>query len=203
MWSLISLIYRFEEKWEETTWLGQLHPECKHQHHQHHPHPRHRPHLPGAHFVGLTAQHCWCECGRTVACRGAVWSNRKLCLQRCRGPQVRVNHFVSLKCSFSRLSFIIICRLVFVYCLSIALCYYQAFTTIAIFNSMRFCLALMPLSVKALAEAAVSVARLRVNSSFCTLLNRLVAVALTNTHAVMTGYYGNCSLVNNRNSIPS
>ncbi|XP_072237117.1 ATP-binding cassette sub-family C member 12 isoform X1 [Leuresthes tenuis] len=37
----------------------------------------------------------------------------------------------------------------------------DAFTTIAIFNSMRFCLALMPLSVKALAEAAVSVARLR------------------------------------------
>ncbi|XP_067351135.1 ATP-binding cassette sub-family C member 12 [Channa argus] len=37
----------------------------------------------------------------------------------------------------------------------------DAFTTIAIFNSMRFCLALLPLSVKALAEAAVSVARLR------------------------------------------
>uniref|UniRef100_A0A4W6G242 ATP binding cassette subfamily C member 12 n=1 Tax=Lates calcarifer TaxID=8187 RepID=A0A4W6G242_LATCA len=40
--------------------------------------------------------------------------------------------------------------------------YFQAFTTIAIFNSMRFCLALLPLCVKALAEAAVSVARLRV-----------------------------------------
>uniref|UniRef100_A0A4W6G1T5 ATP binding cassette subfamily C member 12 n=1 Tax=Lates calcarifer TaxID=8187 RepID=A0A4W6G1T5_LATCA len=39
--------------------------------------------------------------------------------------------------------------------------YFQAFTTIAIFNSMRFCLALLPLCVKALAEAAVSVARLR------------------------------------------
>ncbi|XP_068170423.1 ATP-binding cassette sub-family C member 12 [Antennarius striatus] len=37
----------------------------------------------------------------------------------------------------------------------------DAFTTIAIFNSMRFCLALMPLSVKALAEAAVSIKRLR------------------------------------------
>ncbi|XP_070815026.1 ATP-binding cassette sub-family C member 12 [Chaetodon trifascialis] len=37
----------------------------------------------------------------------------------------------------------------------------DAFTTIAIFNSLRFCLALMPLSVKALAEAAVSVKRLR------------------------------------------
>ncbi|XP_037553547.1 multidrug resistance-associated protein 9 [Nematolebias whitei] len=37
----------------------------------------------------------------------------------------------------------------------------DAFTTIAIFNSMRFCLALMPLSVKAVAEAAVSIARLR------------------------------------------
>ncbi|CAG5851555.1 unnamed protein product [Menidia menidia] len=37
----------------------------------------------------------------------------------------------------------------------------DAFTTIAIFNSMRFCLALLPLSVKALAEAAVSIARLR------------------------------------------
>ncbi|TMS12817.1 Multidrug resistance-associated protein 9 [Larimichthys crocea] len=37
----------------------------------------------------------------------------------------------------------------------------DAFTTIAIFNSMRFCLALMPLSVKALAEAAVSISRLR------------------------------------------
>lgn len=37
----------------------------------------------------------------------------------------------------------------------------DAFTTIAIFNSMRFCLALMPLSVKALAEAAVSTARLK------------------------------------------
>uniref|UniRef100_A0A3Q3IJX9 ATP-binding cassette sub-family C member 5 n=1 Tax=Monopterus albus TaxID=43700 RepID=A0A3Q3IJX9_MONAL len=37
----------------------------------------------------------------------------------------------------------------------------DAFTTIAIFNSMRFCLALMPLCVKALAEAAVSTKRLR------------------------------------------
>ncbi|KAL7406371.1 hypothetical protein ABVT39_018840 [Epinephelus coioides] len=37
----------------------------------------------------------------------------------------------------------------------------DAFTTIAIFNAMRFCLALLPLSVKALAEAAVSLARLR------------------------------------------
>ncbi|XP_041813283.1 ATP-binding cassette sub-family C member 12 isoform X2 [Chelmon rostratus] len=37
----------------------------------------------------------------------------------------------------------------------------DAFTTIAIFNSMRFFLALMPLSVKALAEALVSLSRLR------------------------------------------
>ncbi|XP_041841880.1 ATP-binding cassette sub-family C member 12-like [Melanotaenia boesemani] len=37
----------------------------------------------------------------------------------------------------------------------------EAFTTIAIFNAMRFSLALMPLCVKSLAEAAVSVARLR------------------------------------------
>ncbi|XP_070762761.1 ATP-binding cassette sub-family C member 12 [Enoplosus armatus] len=37
----------------------------------------------------------------------------------------------------------------------------DAFTTIAIFNSMRFCLALLPLSVKALAEAVVSITRLR------------------------------------------
>ncbi|XP_049458237.1 ATP-binding cassette sub-family C member 12 isoform X1 [Epinephelus fuscoguttatus] len=37
----------------------------------------------------------------------------------------------------------------------------DAFTTIAIFNAMRFCLALLPLSMKALAEAAVSLARLK------------------------------------------
>nr|XP_057944786.1 ATP-binding cassette sub-family C member 12 isoform X2 [Doryrhamphus excisus]XP_057944787.1 ATP-binding cassette sub-family C member 12 isoform X2 [Doryrhamphus excisus] len=37
----------------------------------------------------------------------------------------------------------------------------EAFTTIAIFNAMRFCLALMPLSVKALAEASVSITRLK------------------------------------------
>nr|XP_061796519.1 ATP-binding cassette sub-family C member 12-like [Nerophis lumbriciformis] len=37
----------------------------------------------------------------------------------------------------------------------------EAFTTIAIFNAMRFCLALMPLSVKSLAEANVSMARLK------------------------------------------
>ncbi|KAM6950575.1 ATP-binding cassette sub-family C member 12-like [Lycodopsis pacificus] len=37
----------------------------------------------------------------------------------------------------------------------------DAFTTIAIFNSLRFCLAIMPLSAKALAEAAVSLKRLR------------------------------------------
>uniref|UniRef100_A0A8C2ZRL1 ATP binding cassette subfamily C member 12 n=1 Tax=Cyclopterus lumpus TaxID=8103 RepID=A0A8C2ZRL1_CYCLU len=36
-----------------------------------------------------------------------------------------------------------------------------AFTTIAIFNSLRFCLALMPLCAKVLAEAAVSLKRLR------------------------------------------
>ncbi|XP_034535630.1 multidrug resistance-associated protein 9-like [Notolabrus celidotus] len=37
----------------------------------------------------------------------------------------------------------------------------DAFTTIAIFNSMRYCLALMPLSVRAMAEAAVSLTRLK------------------------------------------
>ncbi|XP_054464309.1 ATP-binding cassette sub-family C member 12 isoform X2 [Anoplopoma fimbria] len=37
----------------------------------------------------------------------------------------------------------------------------EAFTTIAIFNSLRFCLALMPLSAKVLAEASVSLKRLR------------------------------------------
>ncbi|XP_040898421.1 ATP-binding cassette sub-family C member 12 [Toxotes jaculatrix] len=37
----------------------------------------------------------------------------------------------------------------------------DAFTTIAIFNSMRFCLALLPMSVKALAEATVSLTRLK------------------------------------------
>ncbi|MED6264245.1 hypothetical protein CHARACLAT_012821 [Characodon lateralis] len=37
----------------------------------------------------------------------------------------------------------------------------DAFTTIAIFNSMRFSLALLPMCVKALAEAAVSLRRLR------------------------------------------
>ncbi|XP_060893145.1 ATP-binding cassette sub-family C member 12-like [Labrus mixtus] len=37
----------------------------------------------------------------------------------------------------------------------------DAFTTIAIFNSMRFCLGLMPMSVKNLAEAAVSLTRLK------------------------------------------
>ncbi|XP_061670835.1 ATP-binding cassette sub-family C member 12 isoform X2 [Syngnathoides biaculeatus] len=37
----------------------------------------------------------------------------------------------------------------------------EAFTTIAIFNAMRFCLALMPMSVKSLAEANVSILRLK------------------------------------------
>nr|XP_046258123.1 ATP-binding cassette sub-family C member 12 [Scatophagus argus]XP_046258212.1 ATP-binding cassette sub-family C member 12 [Scatophagus argus]XP_046258305.1 ATP-binding cassette sub-family C member 12 [Scatophagus argus] len=37
----------------------------------------------------------------------------------------------------------------------------DAFTSIAIFNSMRFCLAVLPISVKALAEAAVSLKRLK------------------------------------------
>uniref|UniRef100_A0AAQ5XWS8 ATP-binding cassette, sub-family C (CFTR/MRP), member 12 n=1 Tax=Amphiprion ocellaris TaxID=80972 RepID=A0AAQ5XWS8_AMPOC len=40
----------------------------------------------------------------------------------------------------------------------------NAFTTIAIFNAMRYCLALMPMCAKALAEAAVSIARLQVIS---------------------------------------
>uniref|UniRef100_A0AAQ5YRX3 ATP-binding cassette, sub-family C (CFTR/MRP), member 12 n=1 Tax=Amphiprion ocellaris TaxID=80972 RepID=A0AAQ5YRX3_AMPOC len=50
-----------------------------------------------------------------------------------------------------------------VVCLSIILCYCQAFTTIAIFNAMRYCLALMPMCAKALAEAAVSIARLQIH----------------------------------------
>ncbi|KAL6112799.1 abcc12 [Pungitius sinensis] len=37
----------------------------------------------------------------------------------------------------------------------------DAFTTVAIFNSMRFCLALMPLSVRHVADANVSISRLR------------------------------------------
>ncbi|KAK9543036.1 hypothetical protein VZT92_000849 [Zoarces viviparus] len=37
----------------------------------------------------------------------------------------------------------------------------DAFTTIAIFNCLRFCMSLMPLAAKALAEAAVSLKRLR------------------------------------------
>ncbi|KAM8894526.1 ATP-binding cassette sub-family C member 12-like isoform 1-T1 [Spinachia spinachia] len=37
----------------------------------------------------------------------------------------------------------------------------DAFTTVAIFNSMRFCLALMPLSVRLLADAAVAISRLK------------------------------------------
>ncbi|KAM3625375.1 uncharacterized protein V6R79_011146 [Siganus canaliculatus] len=37
----------------------------------------------------------------------------------------------------------------------------EAFTTIAIFNSLRFCLGLMPMSAKALAEAGVSIGRLK------------------------------------------
>uniref|UniRef100_A0AAQ5XD39 ATP-binding cassette, sub-family C (CFTR/MRP), member 12 n=1 Tax=Amphiprion ocellaris TaxID=80972 RepID=A0AAQ5XD39_AMPOC len=39
----------------------------------------------------------------------------------------------------------------------------NAFTTIAIFNAMRYCLALMPMCAKALAEAAVSIARLQIH----------------------------------------
>lgn len=63
-------------------------------------------------------------------------------------------------------------------CLSIILCYYQAFTTIAVFNALRFCLALLPLSVKSLAEAAVSLTRLRVSFSLSVLL-----------HSYANGYY--------------
>ncbi|XP_077569451.1 ATP-binding cassette sub-family C member 12-like isoform X2 [Stigmatopora nigra] len=37
----------------------------------------------------------------------------------------------------------------------------EAFTTIAVFNAIRFCLCLFPLAVKALAEASVSIARLK------------------------------------------
>ncbi|CAN9506875.1 unnamed protein product [Ophioblennius macclurei] len=37
----------------------------------------------------------------------------------------------------------------------------DAFTTIAIFNSMRFCLGLLPMAVKAMAEASVSLSRLK------------------------------------------
>uniref|UniRef100_A0A8D0AA03 ATP-binding cassette, sub-family C (CFTR/MRP), member 12 n=1 Tax=Sander lucioperca TaxID=283035 RepID=A0A8D0AA03_SANLU len=43
----------------------------------------------------------------------------------------------------------------------------DAFTTIAVFNAMRFALALLPVNVKSLADAAVSLTRLRVNFSLC------------------------------------
>uniref|UniRef100_A0A671TK26 ATP binding cassette subfamily C member 12 n=1 Tax=Sparus aurata TaxID=8175 RepID=A0A671TK26_SPAAU len=59
----------------------------------------------------------------------------------------------------------------------------EAFTTIAIFNSLRICLALMPLSVKALAEAAVALKRLRVNFS---LLDSAV-IPLINKYTVYSG----------------
>uniref|UniRef100_A0A8C9ZZ17 ATP-binding cassette, sub-family C (CFTR/MRP), member 12 n=1 Tax=Sander lucioperca TaxID=283035 RepID=A0A8C9ZZ17_SANLU len=49
----------------------------------------------------------------------------------------------------------------------IIFCYCQAFTTIAVFNAMRFALALLPVNVKSLADAAVSLTRLRVNFSLC------------------------------------
>ncbi|TNN58751.1 Multidrug resistance-associated protein 9 [Liparis tanakae] len=39
----------------------------------------------------------------------------------------------------------------------------EAFTTVAIFNALRFCLVLMPMSAKVLAEAAVSLKRLRMH----------------------------------------
>ncbi|XP_040926020.1 ATP-binding cassette sub-family C member 12 isoform X2 [Betta splendens] len=45
--------------------------------------------------------------------------------------------------------------------LSYSLSTSDAFTTISIFNSLRFCLGLMPMSAKALAEAAVSIRRLQ------------------------------------------
>uniref|UniRef100_A0A8C7MYW4 ABC transmembrane type-1 domain-containing protein n=1 Tax=Oncorhynchus kisutch TaxID=8019 RepID=A0A8C7MYW4_ONCKI len=46
----------------------------------------------------------------------------------------------------------------------------EAFTTIAIFNSMRFSLGLLPFSVKAIAEGLVSLARLKVKTSPSTCL---------------------------------
>ncbi|XP_075939249.1 ATP-binding cassette sub-family C member 12-like [Anarhichas minor] len=52
----------------------------------------------------------------------------------------------------------------------------DAFTTIAIFNSLRFCLDIMPMSAKVLAEAAVSLKRLKVNSLSVELYSRVVEV---------------------------
>lgn len=49
-------------------------------------------------------------------------------------------------------------------CISQFLLRRQAFTTIAIFNAMRFCLALLPQTVKTMAEAAVSIRRLKVTT---------------------------------------
>lgn len=61
------------------------------------------------------------------------------------------------------------CLLFFFFFLNILT--YQAFTTISIFNSMRFCLALLPPTVKNMADASVSLKRLRVNCVFHLLLN--------------------------------
>uniref|UniRef100_A0A669DVK2 ATP binding cassette subfamily C member 12 n=1 Tax=Oreochromis niloticus TaxID=8128 RepID=A0A669DVK2_ORENI len=55
------------------------------------------------------------------------------------------------------------------FCFNIIFCFYKAFTTIAIFNCMRFSLAILPMSVKATAEAVVALKRLKVNYSFCAL----------------------------------
>uniref|UniRef100_A0A669F4I8 ATP-binding cassette sub-family C member 5 n=1 Tax=Oreochromis niloticus TaxID=8128 RepID=A0A669F4I8_ORENI len=46
-------------------------------------------------------------------------------------------------------------------CFNIIFCFYKAFTTIAIFNCMRFSLAILPMSVKATAEAVVALKRLK------------------------------------------
>uniref|UniRef100_A0AAQ4QSQ4 ATP-binding cassette, sub-family C (CFTR/MRP), member 12 n=1 Tax=Gasterosteus aculeatus aculeatus TaxID=481459 RepID=A0AAQ4QSQ4_GASAC len=50
----------------------------------------------------------------------------------------------------------------------------DAFTTIAIFNSLRFCLAIIPISVKNLADAYVAIKRLRVNSTVFARLSYLL-----------------------------
>uniref|UniRef100_A0A8C2ZVZ5 ATP binding cassette subfamily C member 12 n=1 Tax=Cyclopterus lumpus TaxID=8103 RepID=A0A8C2ZVZ5_CYCLU len=64
--------------------------------------------------------------------------------------------------------------------LSLKLNALDAFTTIAIFNSLRFCLVLTPQCAKVLAEAAVSLKRLRVNSSLCVLKDRDSAIVMKN-----------------------
>ena len=62
---------RLEEKWEEKTAAGQLHPEYQYQHHQHHPHYSNSSHLYCPHSAGPESQHVWSEYRSTTA----TWTN--------------------------------------------------------------------------------------------------------------------------------